>query len=61
MDKNSYEKVKLEFELAIIKELYKNNKIGENQYGYAIKKIQKKIDSIQILDNLISSVVDIYV
>lgn len=61
MDKNSYEKVKLEFELAIIRELFNNNKIGSFQYEYALKKIQKKIDSIQILDNLISSVVDIYV
>lgn len=61
MDKNSVRNAVLCFEIAVIKELYKNNKIGENEYLTTLKKLETEQEKIIIEDNLMSAVLDIKV
>ena len=59
MNEETYKKTITEFQMAIIKELFKNNKIGIKEYEYSINKLQKKLDNIIIPNGLINSVLDI--
>lgn len=59
IDKSSIEKAVIEFELAIIKELYKNSKIGSKEYEYSINKLSKKLEQIEINSNLFPIILDL--
>lgn len=61
MDKNSIRSTIISFEIAIIKELYKNKKIGEEQFTKVIKKLESELEKIIIANNLVPSVIDIKV
>ncbi len=43
---------KLEFQLAVIRELYKHSKIGKKEYIYSTKILDKKISDIKIDNNI---------
>lgn len=61
MNESSYIKAVIEFQLAIIKELYKNNKIGIKEYEYASNKLQRNLDKVIVPKGLIPAIVDIQV
>jgi len=61
MNNNSMRSAVICFELAVIKELYKNKKIGESEYMKAITKLEKEKETLIIDEKLISSVLDIKV
>ena len=61
MNNNSMSSAVICFELAVIKELYKNKKIGESEYMKAITKLEKEKETLIIDEKLISSVLDIKV
>ncbi len=59
MNESSYKKMKVEFQLAIVKELLNNNKIGIKEYEYVKEKLLKKLEKILIPDDLVQALVDI--
>lgn len=59
MDKNSVRDAVLCFEIAVIKELYKKEKIGEQEYMKAIKKLEKEKETLIVDANLIPAVLDL--
>lgn len=59
MNESSCNKTIIEFQLAIIKELYKNNKIGIKEYEYAIAKLQTKLEKIIIPKGLVPAILDV--
>ena len=61
MNESSCIRAVVEFQLAIIKELYKNNKIGIKEYEYAIAKLQAKLEKIIIPKGLVPAILDINV
>ena len=61
MNNNSMRSAVICFELAVIKELYKNKKIGESEYMKAMTKLEKEKETLIIDEKLISSVLDIKV
>lgn len=61
MEQSSYKKTIIEFQLAILKELYKNNKIGIKEYEYTNEIFQKKLNNIIVQDGLVSAVLDVIV
>ena len=61
MNNNSMRSAVICFELAVIKELYKNKKIGESEYMKAVTKLEKEKETLIIDEKLISSVLDIKV
>ena len=44
MNESSFIKAKIELELAIVKELYKNKKIGMKEYEYVKNSLGKKLE-----------------
>ena len=61
MNTNSVRNTIISFEIAVIKELYKNKKIGESEYMKAITKLENEQEKIVINENLLSAIVDIKV
>lgn len=61
MNNNSVRSAVICLEIAVIKELYKNKKIGEAQYMKAIKKLEDEQELLVIDEKLVSSVLDIKV
>ncbi len=51
MKQETLSRTKLEFQLAILKELYKNSKIGKKEYMCSVKILDKKINEIEIEEN----------
>ena len=47
---NSIERSIIEFQIALIKVLYKNKKISNIEYSNALKKYEKKLE-VYIIDN----------
>lgn len=61
MNESSCIRAVVEFQLAIIKELYKNNKIGIKEYEYALEKLQRKLEKNIVPKGLVPAVLDINV
>ncbi len=61
MNKESYIRAVTEFQLAIIKELYKNNKIGLKEYEYALNKLELKLDRNIVPNDIKLAVLDLKV
>lgn len=61
MNELSFIKAKLELELAIVKELYKNKKIGMKEYEYVKNSLEKKLELCIVPKELIPAYVDIII
>lgn len=61
MPDTTYKLAVVDLELAILKELYKNNKIGEKEYSHSIKVLENKKNKLKINKDLIPVVLDIRV
>lgn len=61
MPNSTYKLAVTDLELALLKELYKNNKIGEKEYSYSIKVLECKKNKLKINKDLIPVVLDIKV
>lgn len=61
MNKESYIRAVTEFQLAIIKELYKNNKIGLKEYEYALNKFELKLNRNIVPNDIKLAVLDLKV
>ena len=61
MNKESYIRAVTEFQLAIIKELYKNNKIGLKEYEYALNKFVLKLNRNIVPNDIKLAVLDLKV
>ena len=61
MNESSCIRIVIEFQLAIIKELYKNNKIGIKEYEYAVNKLQRKLEKVIVPKGLVPALLDINV
>lgn len=59
MPDTTYKLAVIDFELALLKELYKNNKIGEKEYSHSIKELETKKNKLHINKNLIPIILDI--
>ena len=59
MNESSCIRAVVEFQLAIVKELLNNNKIGIKEYEYVKEKLLKKLEMILIPDDLVQALVDI--
>jgi hypothetical protein len=59
MNESSVIKAKIELELAIVKELYKNEKIGLKEYEYVKNKLEKKLEMYIVPKGLIRASIDI--
>ena len=60
MNESSIIKAKIELELAIVKELYKNEKIGLKEYEYIKNKLEKKLKMYIVPKELIRASIDIF-
>ncbi len=61
MPDTTYKLAVIDFQLALLKELYKNNKIGEKEYSYSTKALEIKKNKLKINKDLIPVVLDIRV
>lgn len=59
MNESSIIKARIELELAIVKELYKNEKIGLKEYEYVKNKLEKKLEIYIVPKELIPASIDI--
>ena len=59
MNESSIIKAKIELKLAIVKELYKNEKIGLKEYEYVKNKLEKKLEMYIVPKELIRASIDI--
>ncbi len=59
MNESSIIKARIELELAIVKELYKNEKIGLKEYEYVKNKLEKKLEIYIVPKALIPASIDI--
>ena len=59
MNESSIIKARIELELAIVKELYKNEKIGLKEYEYVKNKLEKKLEIYIVPKALIRASIDI--
>ena len=61
MNESSFIKARIELELAIVKELYKNKKIGVKEYEYVKKMLEKKLELCVVPKELIPACIDIII
>ncbi|MBR3660774.1 MAG: hypothetical protein IKN63_02605 [Bacilli bacterium] len=61
MNTEIYRLAVVDFELALIKELYKNNKIGEKEYLYSVKTLELNKSKVKINSEFTPLVLDINV
>lgn len=59
MNNDRYAKTVIEFQIAIIKELFKHSKIGKNEYYYSIKKLESKLENLSIDSGLLPVILDV--
>ena len=59
IDKSSVKRAVIEFELSVVKELYKNNKISSKEYEYVVDKLNHRLEKLEVNSNLFPVILDI--
>lgn len=59
MNNDTYAKTVIEFQIAIIKELFKHSRIGKKEYNYSLKKLESKLKNLSIDSGLLPVILDV--